>query len=270
MPEAAVARPPKILGLLGNEVRWRLVSALARTDRRVKELVDEVAEPQNLVSYHLGLLKRSELVSERRSSLDGRDIYYHLNLDRLDSKLDGAAATLHPSLRNSLASVRPGGRSRKGPTRVRVLFICSGNSARSLMAEAVLRGMSGGSVEVWSAGPAPGGVNPLALEILTQQKIPTAGLRSKSIDEVIHMDFDYVISLCDVAREECPPLSGKPEYMHWSLPDPAAVSGSLERRRTAFRSTVNELRTRIRHLVRLLGTADMPATKSLIGGKAHV
>ena len=96
--------------------------------------------------------------------------------------------------------------------------------------------------------------------------IGARGLRSKGLDEVAHLEFDYVITLCDIAREECPPLPGSPEYMHWSLPDPAAVTGSLEKRRAAFRSTVSELTERIGQLAQLVA-ARGPARKSSVGGR---
>lgn len=259
-------QPPDVFRLLGDDLRWRLAAAMARSDRRVNELVESVGKPQNLVSYHLGLLKRSRLVSERRSSYDRRDVYYHLDLDRLCSDLTGAAAALHPSLRPSL----PPGRAARGASRrARVLFICTGNSARSQMAEAIFRQQSPDAFEVHSAGPAPAGVHPLALSTLSELQVESSGLRSKSLDEVAHTRFDFVISLCDIAREECPPLPGTPEYMHWSLPDPAAVSGSLAQRRTAFRSTAKELAHRIEHFLQLATQVDGPPSKSAVGGAAH-
>lgn len=96
--------------------------------------------------------------------------------------------------------------------------------------------------------------------------IGSKGLRSKGLDEVAHLEFDYVITLCDIAREECPPLPGSLEYMHWSLPDPAAVMGTLEKQRAAFRSTVRELMERSGQLVQLV-TASRPAKKSPVGGR---
>ena len=259
------AAPPDVWRLLAHDLRWRLVTSLARTDQRVNELVEKLGEPQNLISYHLRLLRQSRLVSERRSSADGRDIYYHLNLGQLALKLGGAAAALHPSLGSRVSPQSAKGGAVIRPARV--LFICTGNSARSQIAEAVLREQSHGEVEVQSAGPAPAGVHPLALEVLSELGIRTSHLRSKGLEEVAQIHFDLVISLCDIAREECPPLAGKPEYVHWSLPDPAAVSGSLDRRRTAFRSTANELIDRIGHLLHELAVAATPPEESLVGGK---
>lgn len=249
--------------MLGHELRWRLLTVLSRTDQRVNELVDRVSEPQNLVSYHLGLLKRSRLVSERRSSADRRDIYYRLNLDRLGAELAGAAAALHPSLRPNGATAST---ERIAGQPGRILFVCTGNSTRSLMAEAILRERGGPPLEAFSAGPRPAGAHPLALGALREIGIETKGLRSKGLDEIAHVEFDYVITLCDIAREECPPLPEGPEYIHWSLPDPAAVTGRMDRRRAAFRLTANELADRIGHLVQLIA-ANEPASKSPVGGR---
>lgn len=265
MAARTVSGPPELWRVLGHDLRWRLLALLSRSDQRVNELVDKVHEPQNLVSYHLGLLKRSSLVNERHSSADGRDVYYHLNLDRLGSELAAAATALHPSLRLN-ATPQPLER-RLGQPR-RVLFICTGNSARSLIAEAIVRERGGGTLEAFSAGPRPAGVNPFALEILHEMGIGTRGLRSKELGEVVGVHFDYVITLCDIAREECPPLAGSPEYLHWSLPDPAAVTGPIDKRRAAFRSTASELADRI-GLFMQLGAPNEPTKKFRVGGKSR-
>jgi protein-tyrosine-phosphatase len=254
--------------LLGHEVRWQLVRILARSDHQVNELVELVGERQNLVSYHLNLLRLAELVSERRSSSDARDVYYHLDLDRVGSGLDAATAALHPSLH-----VRLGGPAlQKVPDlpQRRILFVCTGNSARSLIAEALMRAQSGGALEVHSAGPRPAGVHPLALEVISEWRLATRGLRSKGLEEVADIEFDHVITLCDIAREQCPRLPGDPEYIHWSLADPAAVMGSMEARRRAFRAAAAELNRRISHLVSRLASADSrAASKPVVGGKTH-
>ena len=257
------AAPPELWRVLGHDLRWRLLSLLSRTDQRVNELVDRLGEPQNLVSYHLGILKRAHLVSERRSSADGRDVYYHLNLTRLGSELGDAASTLHPTLESG---PRADAAMPHLPLRAaRVLFLCTGNSARSLIAEAIVTGRGGAGLEAYSAGPRPAGVHPLTIEVLREMGFGAKGLRSKGLNEVAGVEFDYVITLCDVAREECPPVLGSPEYMHWSLPDPAAVTGPIARRRAAFRSTASELSNRIGQLTQLIA-ASAPAKKSLVGG----
>lgn len=142
-----------------------------------------------------------------------------------------------------------------------VLFLCTGNSARSLMAEALLNHWGKGNFVAHSAGSFPRSeVHPLALALLKEGKIPTDGLRSKSWDEFTASgapEFDFVFTLCDDAAELCPVWPGSPVTAHWALPDPAAVEGSDERRRAAFRNTLIALESRIRIFLSLpLATLD--------------
>jgi ArsR family transcriptional regulator, arsenate/arsenite/antimonite-responsive transcriptional repressor / arsenate reductase (thioredoxin) len=239
------APAPKVLKLAGHDVRWRLIQSLARTDQRVNELVDVVRLPQNLVSYHLRLLKEGDLVSERRSSADGRDVYYHLELDRFIQALADSSVSVHSSI--ARLSRLPRGRP---PTCV--LFICTGNSARSQIAEAMLRAESGSQIDVRSAGPSPTAVHPVALAVLKGRGIPVAGLRSKGLDEVRGGNFDIVVTLCDKAREACDPEEFGAEVIHWSLPDPAEVKDHGAKQRRAFEATADEIAVRIHHLVRAL------------------
>lgn len=121
----------------------------------------------------------------------------------------------------------------------RVLFLCTGNSARSVLAEATLRAWAGNRFEVFSAGSRPtGSIHPLALEQLAAEGIATAGLRSKSWDEFAtpaSLPFDLVVTVCDsAAAETCPVVFGDFLRTHWGLPDPAAVTGDAEARRQAF------------------------------------
>src|SRR5687768_14797007 len=150
-PSGLVAAPPPFVGLAAHPLRWRLLTSLADSDYRVRELVALVGQPQNLVSYHLRLLRAGGLVSATRSSFDGRDSYYHLDLDRCADALAATGAALHPALREGgappiTAATRP--RSR----RIAVLFVCTGNSARSPIAEALLRHRTADRVSVTSAG----------------------------------------------------------------------------------------------------------------------
>lgn len=245
-PERLAA--PAVLKLVGHDIRWNLIRTLAEGDHRVNELVEAVGQPQNLVSYHLRLLRDGDLVTERRSSADARDVYYHLDLDRLNRGLNGSAASLHPSIGR-----RPSEPGLLRSRRVaRVLFICTGNSARSQIAEAILRHELGSSVDVYSAGPHPTRVNLLALEVLLDMGVPTTGLRSKGMEQVSGIDFDLVVTLCDKAKEECGPDSSWARQIHWSIPDPAAVTGSARRRRRAFEAAASEIALRVRHLIPVL------------------
>src|SRR5262245_20752548 len=138
--------PPAFVRLAGHPLRWQLLTALAGSDYRVRELVTLVGQPQNLVSYHLRLLRKNGLITATRSTFDGRDTYYHLDVDRCGAAFAAAGAALHPALGTTPAP--PG----KGAA---VLFVCTGNSARSPMAVALLRHHTGGRVHVASAGTRP-------------------------------------------------------------------------------------------------------------------
>src|SRR4051794_33453147 len=144
-----LATPPQILGLLGDPLRWQLVAELGRSDRRVGELVQLVDKPQNLVSYHLAELRRAGIVSARRSSADGRDVYYRADLFRCRDLLGEAGLSLHPGLAPGPA---PRGDVEPRRARPRLLFLCTGNSARSQIAEALVGLRSAGTVEARSAG----------------------------------------------------------------------------------------------------------------------
>lgn len=120
----------------------------------------------------------------------------------------------------------------------RVLFVCTGNSARSLLAEAVLRARGGPGFEVHSAGTAPKGVNPLTTMVLEEAGIPALGLTSTGLDVYLGQAFDQVITVCDNAREVCPVFPGAGPARHWSLDDPAAIVGNEAERLEAFRKTL--------------------------------
>jgi protein-tyrosine-phosphatase len=133
-----------------------------------------------------------------------------------------------------------------------VLFVCTHNSARSQMAEALLRRQSGGRIEAASAGTAPTALHPLAIQVMAQQGIDIQAQRAKSLAEVGAAGWDRLVTVCDLARESCPALPEGVEAQHWSLPDPAAVQGSEEARRAAFEAVARDLRTRIRFLIAAL------------------
>ncbi|SAI73932.1 Arsenate reductase [Bordetella ansorpii] len=131
-----------------------------------------------------------------------------------------------------------------------VLFICTGNSARSILAEGLLNGLGTGKFRAYSAGSMPKGeVHPLALATLERLRLPADGYRSKSWDEFVQPDapqFDFIFTVCDnAAGEVCPVWPGKPMSAHWGVPDPAAVQGSDEIQRKAFHDTAVTLKRRI-------------------------
>ena len=127
----------------------------------------------------------------------------------------------------------------------RVLILCTGNSARSQMAEGLLRHHGGSQFEVFSAGTEPSHVRPQAIEVMREIGIDIYGHRSKSVDEFANQKFDYVITVCDNARERCPIFPAGTERIHWSFDDPAAAEGDEAARLTVFRHVRDEIKDRI-------------------------
>jgi protein-tyrosine-phosphatase/DNA-binding transcriptional ArsR family regulator len=243
-----VDSPPGFLRLAAQPLRWRLLSELSRSDQRVGELCGLVAQPQNLVSYHLRQLRDGGLVSARRSLADGRDAYYSLDLQRCGELLASTGAALHPGL--APASRNADRREeRRGRAPAHVLFLCTGNSARSQVAEALAEQRSEGAVRAVSAGSHPKPLHLNAVRVMRARGIDLAGRRSKHVSEFTGERFDYVVSLCDRVREVCPEFPGGPELIHWSIPDPAREPGSDEETLPAFERMAAELCTRIDFLL---------------------
>ncbi len=128
----------------------------------------------------------------------------------------------------------------------RILVLCTGNSARSQMGEGLFRKEGGADYEVASAGTAPSRVRPEAVAVMNEIGIDISGHRSKSIDEFTGQHFDYVVTVCDNARDQCPVFPGRAERIHWSLEDPAAVQGSEPERLAAFRRIRDQLHQNVR------------------------
>jgi protein-tyrosine-phosphatase len=224
-------------------MRWRLLSELADSDRQVRELCGLVGQPQNLVSYHLGRLRAAQLVSTRRSSADGRDAYYRVELGRCRELLGAAGGLLHPGLR----LVPPAIEKNNGNLRpARVLFLCTGNSARSQMAEGLLQHLSHGTVEAYSAGSQPKALHPQAVRVMHKRRIDLRGRHAKNLQEFATRAFDFVITLCDRVREVCPEFPGSPRTIHWSIADPALEGPA------AFERTAAELELRISFLLHVI------------------
>jgi len=239
---------PAFVRLAAHPVRWELLGALARGDYRVRELVERLDQPQSLVSYHLRLLRDAGLVTSTRSSFDGRDSYYHLDLDRCAAALAGSAAALHPALcPPPSATVAP-------PRHVAVLFICTGNSARSPIAETLLRHHGDGSFTANSAGTRPRDrLHPHAVRVLRDAVgIDVSHQRPRHLDALAGHRFDHVITLCDRAREAGPGSVSAVRRAHWSVPDPATAADGYR----AFRRTAADIDSRIRHLLPVLVATD--------------
>jgi protein-tyrosine-phosphatase len=237
---------PSALDLLAHPLRWQLIAALAKSDFNVQELQARIKQQQNLVSYHLRRLKKEKLVQETQSIADSRETYYSLNLGRLQALLFSLGDSLHPAL--SARQAKDGSPTR----RARVLFLCTHNSARSQIAEGLLRANGGDWVEVFSAGTEPGRIHPLAIQAMDQLKINIRGQRSKSVEEYLDQSFDYVITVCDRAKESCPIFPGAPEQIHWSFPDPSEATGSEEKKAKAFYDTAISMSQRINYLVMMI------------------
>jgi ArsR family transcriptional regulator, arsenate/arsenite/antimonite-responsive transcriptional repressor / arsenate reductase (thioredoxin) len=240
----AETSPPRFLRLAGHRLRWRLLSELARSDRRVGELCELSGRRQSLVSYHLRRLRDGGLVSMRRSAADGRDTYYTLDLARCGELLSSAGVSLHPGL-----APTPQARPERSSPVASVLFLCTGNSARSQIAEALCERLSGGAARAVSAGSHPKPLHANAVRVMRARGIDITGHRSKHLGEFAGRRFDYVISLCDRVREVCPEFPGGPEVIHWSIPDPAREPGSDDETLPAFERTAAELDRRIEFLL---------------------
>jgi arsenate reductase len=134
---------------------------------------------------------------------------------------------------------------------IRVLFVCTGNSARSVMAEALVRHKGGDAFEVHSAGTNPKGINPLTLRVLAEAGIDASWARSKSVNEYLGQQFDYVVTVCDEARQVCPVFPGVHESLHWGYEDPAEATGTEAQRLAVFRRVFVQVGERINQFVPL-------------------
>lgn len=129
---------------------------------------------------------------------------------------------------------------------IRVLFLCTGNSARSQMAEHLLRAFGGDRFEVFSAGTDPTVIQPLTVQVLAEVHIDASRARSKSIDVFLDEQFDYIITVCDKARDRCPVFPGDARRIHWSFEDPVAAEGDAEHKLQVFRRIRTEMTNRLR------------------------
>ncbi len=192
------------------------------------------------------------IASQRAAIARGRD-----DLDRLEGELIDLELTLAAVGRASKEG------SHVSDVPIRVLFVCTGNSARSQLAEALLERIGGSDFEVELAGTEPRGVNPFAIQVLAEAGIDWSAARSKSVDEFLDQPFDYVITVCDRARQSCPVFPGQHNSLHWGLEDPAEVEGTDAEVLAAFQQTYLELVQRIRPFVevalRAVGRNRRPA-----------
>jgi ArsR family transcriptional regulator, arsenate/arsenite/antimonite-responsive transcriptional repressor / arsenate reductase (thioredoxin) len=253
MPGNAVeVSPSRFLQLIADPQRWRLLGELARSDRRVGELSELVDKPQSLVSYHLGELRAAGLITARRSAADRRDSYYRVDLARCRDLFVDAGAALHPGVRLGLLPAAP---TTTGQTRKpRVLFLCTGNSARSQIAEALLEHRSSHTIAAHSAGSHPKSLHPNAVRVMAERGIDISGRLTKHLSRFARTRFDRVITLCDKVKEICPEFPGQPTTAHWSMADPANEGDSDDATYPTFVHTADEIEIRVGLLIAQITT----------------
>ncbi|WP_129626854.1 metalloregulator ArsR/SmtB family transcription factor [Candidatus Oscillochloris fontis] len=229
------------LKLIADETRWRIIQTLRASDRQVSEIIAATGLPQNLVSYHLGIMRQAGLVQQHRSDADARASYYSLHLSQLEAIYQQIGADL----------LLPQPCSPLELPVMTVLFLCRANSARSQMAEGWLRHLSAGRVIVRSAGTHPAPIQPLAIQVMAEVGIDIGYQQPKALDQVADLQPHVVVTVCDIAREECPFWPEAVRILHWSIPDPVvAPPGAAQL--AAFRHARDDLRQRIASLVLLI------------------
>jgi ArsR family transcriptional regulator len=229
------------LKLIADETRWRILRSLRASDRQVGELVTQTGLPQNLVSYHLGVLRQAGLVRQHRSDADGRATYYGVSLGELGAIYRQIGADLAIPARLALTELPA----------ATVVFLCRANSARSQMAEGWLRTLTGGRITVRSGGTQPAQLHPLAIQVMAEAGVDIGHQQAKSIATLAALRPDLVVSVCDIAREQCALWPAVGDHLHWSIPDPVAQA-QLGDALAAFRAARDELRERVDGLIAIL------------------
>lgn len=254
MEQTSAAHAFATLGHPGRLAVFRLLMRFAPRGVRPTEIAEALGLKQNTLSHHLSDLALSGLVQVERQ---GRSLFYAVDLDTAEALIGYLALNVgraRPDLLSPLLSAQKDAAMRD--TDFDVLFICSGNSARSIFAEALLRDLGPGKFQAFSAGTRPNTqLNPFALEVLARNGHDTSRLRSKHISEFQQPGapvMDFVFTVCDTAAaEECPPWPGQPITGHWGLPDPVKATGTDAEKALAFAQTYAALRHRIEAFVEL-------------------
>ena len=252
------SRASQAFATLGHPDRlavYRLILRFAPRGVRPTEMAEALEMKQNTLSHHLADLTASGLVRVERA---GRSLFYSVDLEATEALIGYLAFDVGRGRPDLLAPfLSP---HMKGPAMrdagFNVLFICSGNSARSIFAEALLRDIGKGRFHAHSAGTRPNTqLNPFALEVLARNGHDVSGLRSKHISEFQQpqsREMDFVFTVCDTAAaEECPPWPGQPITGHWGLPDPVKAEGNEAEKALVFAQTYAALRRRIAAFVEL-------------------
>ncbi len=242
------------LGHPGRLSVFRLLMRFAPHGVRPTEIASALGLKPNTLSHHLAGLVASGLVGVTRQ---GRSLYYAVDLGTAEALIGYLALDVgraRPDLLSPLCAARRTGPGDGAP--FNVLFICSRNSARSIMAEALLRDLGQGRFRAHSAGTRPTAApNPLALDVLTHQGHDIAGLQAKHVSGFQRPGaaaMDFVFTVCDLsAAEDCPPWHGHPMMGHWGVSDPAGATGDRAQKAQAFARTYGALRRRIMAFVAL-------------------
>ncbi len=258
--EAAGALPPARRGPNGYReftetdlAHLRLVITL----RRLGLPPVEAGRLATLCLAHGGIdLDLAPLIAEQRARIARQTS----ELARLDAELTDLEDTVTAAGRAAQEGPMP----TEAP--IRVLFVCTGNSARSQIAEALLKRYGGDAFEVYSAGTEARGINPLTIEVLREVGIDWSSARSKSVDEFLGQPFDYVITVCDRARQVCPVFPGRYNTLHWGLEDPAEVDGTHEEKLAAFRLARMAVTMRLRPFVELALRARGETPRPAVAG----
>ncbi len=199
-------------------------------------------------------LDLAPLLTDQRNAIERQ----RADLDRLEGELLDLELTIAAAGR-AARKERP-----MAADPIRILFVCTHNSARSQIAEALLKRYGGDDFDVYSAGTEVSRVNPYAIRVLGEAGIDWSGARSKSITEFLDKQFDYVITVCDRARATCPVFPGSSNTLHWGLDDPSEVEGSDEDKLAAFRRTETEVSARLRPFIEVaLRAAGRPRRPAL-------
>jgi ArsR family transcriptional regulator, arsenate/arsenite/antimonite-responsive transcriptional repressor / arsenate reductase (thioredoxin) len=250
------------LTALGHEGRLAVFRLLARRAPdwvAAGEIAGALGRKQNTLSVYVAILTRAGLLRQRRQ---GRSILYSIDLDRVGALLEflvndccrGRPELCEPLAAHSLRRLEE--KDRVSDRVFNVLFICTGNSARSILAEAILNREGAGRFRAFSAGTRPKiEPNPHVIAVLRQLGHDVSGLRSKRLEEFQGPDapkMDFVFTVCDqAANEECPVWPGHPISAHWGMPDPAGVDGTDAEKALAFREAYSMLRHRLAGFVAL-------------------
>jgi ArsR family transcriptional regulator, arsenate/arsenite/antimonite-responsive transcriptional repressor / arsenate reductase (thioredoxin) len=238
---------------------FRLLARRAPGGVRPGEMIAALGLKPSTLSVYLAALERAGLIVSKR---DGKSILYRIDLNEVGQLIAYLVADCcrgRPELCLPLAAgalQRLEGETPVGDRPFNVLFICTGNSARSIMAEAILAEVSQGNFRAFSAGTRPySEMNPYALEVLESLGHDISGLRAKNVAEFHGPDappLDFVFTLCDMAaNEECPPWPGQPITAHWGMPDPVKATGTEAEKALAFKDTYAMLRRRLLAFVAL-------------------